>query len=299
MDFDFALLLVILTAVSGAIWLLDRLLLAGARKRRAAAFEAMAALSPEEREARSRHALQESTAVEYARSFFPVLLLILLFRSFVAEPFKIPSGSMMPTLLVGDFILVNKFAYGLRLPVLNKKIFDVGEPRRGDVFVFRYPGYSCVRGGTVERSGNPCNEPIVPVRKEDYIKRVIGLPGDEITYRDKVLTINGQQIAETPLGPYTGPSEAGRSMAGAQVMQEDLGDVQHRIMEIPQIWVGHEGTWKVPEGMYFAMGDNRDNSADSRFWGFVPQQNLVGRAFLIWMNFDNGIDFSRIGTVIQ
>lgn len=299
MDFDFALLLVILTAVSGAIWLLDRLLLAGARKRRAAAFEAMAALSPEEREARSRHALQESTAVEYARSFFPVLLLILLFRSFIAEPFKIPSGSMMPTLLVGDFILVNKFAYGLRLPVLNKKIVGIGEPKRGDVFVFRYPGYSCVRGGRVERSGNPCSEPIVPVRKEDYIKRVIGLPGDEITYRDKTLYINGQQITQTPLGPYVGPSEAGRSMAGAQVMQEDLGDVQHRMMENPQIWVGHEGTWKVPDGMYFAMGDNRDNSADSRFWGFVPEANLVGRAFLIWMNFDNGVDFSRIGTVIK
>lgn len=277
MDFDFALLLVVLTGVSGVIWLIDRLLLSAARQRRAKAFEAMTALSVEEREARSRNALQEPAAVEYARSFFPVLLLILLFRSFIAEPFKIPSGSMMPTLLVGDFILVNKFAYGLRLPVLNTRILSVGEPKRGDVFVFRYPE-------------NP---------KEDYIKRVVGLPGDEITYRNKTLFVNGTQIAETDIGPYTGASEAGRSMAGAEVKMENLQGVEHRIMEIPQAWVGHEGTWKVPEGHYFAMGDNRDNSADSRFWGFVPEANLVGRAFVIWMNFSNGIDFSRIGTLIK
>ncbi len=274
MDFDFALLLVVLTALSGVIWLLDRLLLSGARARRAEAVEAMAALSPEERTARSRNALQEPVAVEYARSFFPVLLLILLFRSFIAEPFKIPSGSMMPTLLVGDFILVNKFAYGLRLPVLNTKIVSVGEPKRGDVFVFRYPE-------------NP---------KEDYIKRVIGLPGDEITYRNKVLFVNGKEVAETDLGAYTGASEPGRRMDGAQVKQENLEGIEHRILEIPQVWVGHEGTWKVPQGQYFAMGDNRDNSLDSRFWGFVPEANLVGRAFLIWMNFG---DLSRIGTVIK
>ncbi len=277
MDFDFALLLVVLTAVSGVIWLLDRLFLAKARAQRAQAFETMTALSQEEREARSRNALREPVAVEYARSFFPVLFVILLFRSFIAEPFKIPSGSMMPTLLVGDFILVNKFSYGLRLPVLNKKVLDVGEPKRGDVFVFRYPE-------------NP---------KEDYIKRVIGLPGDEITYRNKVLYVNGEEIAETGLGPYVGPGESGRSMAGAQVKLEKLGAVEHRIMEFPQAFIGHEGTWKVPPGHYFAMGDNRDNSQDSRFWGFVPEQNLVGRAFVIWMNFDNGIDFSRIGTLIK
>jgi signal peptidase I len=277
MDFDFALLLVVLTALSGVIWLIDRLALSAARTRRAQAFETMTALSQEERDARARNALQEPVAVEYARSFFPVLLLILLFRSFIAEPFKIPSGSMMPTLLVGDFILVNKFAYGLRLPVLNTKILGVGEPKRGDVFVFRYPE-------------NP---------KEDYIKRVIGLPGDEITYRNKTLYINGQEVGETELGPYTGPSEAGRSMAGGQVKQEDLQGVQHRIMLLPQSYIGHEGTWHVPQGQYFAMGDNRDNSQDSRFWGFVPEANLVGRAFVIWMNFDNGIDFSRIGTLIK
>lgn len=299
MDFDFALLLVILTAVSGVVWLIDRLLLSGMRQRRAAATQGLTMLSVDEREARARDALKEPVAVEYARSFFPVLLLILLFRSFVAEPFKIPSGSMMPTLLVGDFILVNKFAYGLRLPVLNKKILGVGEPKRGDVFVFRYPGYQCQRGDTWVRSGAPCELPLSKVPREDYIKRVIGLPGDEITYRNKTLYVNGQQVAETPLGTYVGPSESGRSMAGAQVMQEDLGGAEHRIMVMPQAWVGHEGTWKVPDGHYFAMGDNRDNSADSRFWGFVPEANLVGKAFLIWMNFDDGIDFSRIGTVIK
>ncbi|MFI4970400.1 MAG: signal peptidase I [Lysobacterales bacterium] len=274
MDFDFALLLVVLTGVAGVIWLLDRILLSGVRKRRAEAIEAMTALSVEERAARSRTILQEPVAVEYARSFFPVLLLILLFRSFIAEPFKIPSGSMMPTLLVGDFILVNKFAYGMRLPVLNTKVLAFGEPKRGDVFVFRYPE-------------NP---------KEDYIKRVIGLPGDEITYRNKTLFVNGKEVAETGLGAYTGPSEPGHRMDGAQVKQENLEGVEHRIMELPQAWVGHEGTWKVPDGHYFAMGDNRDNSADSRFWGFVPEANLVGRAFLIWMNFG---DLSRIGTLIR
>jgi signal peptidase I len=277
MDFDFALLLVVLTAVSGVVWLADRLVLAPARKRRAQVLEAMTALTQEERDARARTALQEPVAVEYARSFFPVLLLILLFRSFVAEPFKIPSGSMMPTLLVGDFILVNKFAYGLRLPVLDKKILAVGEPERGDVFVFRYPQ-------------NP---------KEDYIKRVVGLPGDEITYRNKALFVNGVEVAQTDLGNYVGPSEPGRNLGNARVLQEQLGDVEHRILEIPNAWIGHEGSWKVPAGHYFAMGDNRDSSADSRFWGFVPEENLVGRAFMIWMNWNNGIDFSRIGTVIR
>jgi signal peptidase I len=277
MDFDFALLLVVLTGVTGVVWLADRLLLAPIRRRRAAALESMSSLPPAERKTRAEEAVREPILVEYARSFFPVLLLILLFRSFLAEPFKIPSGSMMPTLLVGDFILVNKFAYGLRLPVLNTKILPVGEPRRGDVFVFRYPE-------------NP---------KEDYIKRVIGLPGDEITYRNKTLYINGKEIPESYLGPYTGPSEPSRSMAGAQVKVEQLDGVGHRIMELPQMQIGHEGSWKVPDGYYFAMGDNRDNSLDSRFWGFVPEANLVGKALIIWMNWDSGVDFSRIGTLIE
>ena len=223
MDFDFALLLVILTGVTGVLWLADRLLLAPGRKKRAAALENMTSLPAAERKTRADEALREPIVTEYARSFFPVLLLILVFRSFLAEPFKIPSGSMMPTLLVGDFILVNKFAYGLRLPVLNTKILNVGEPKRGDVFVFRYPE-------------NP---------KEDYIKRVIGLPGDEITYRNKTLFINGKEIPESYLGPYTGPSEPTNRMTGAQAKMEQLDGVDHRIMELPQLQIGHEA--QVPE----------------------------------------------------
>jgi signal peptidase I len=299
MDFDFALLLVALTAVTGVVWLIDWLFLAKGRARRADSIKAMTALSEEERDARARTTLQESVPVEYARSFFPVLLIILLFRSFLAEPFKIPSGSMMPTLLVGDFILVNKFAYGLRLPVLNTKILSIGAPARGDVFVFRYPGYQCQNGGTSLRSGNPCEMPVIPVPKEDYIKRVIGLPGDEIAYRNKTLYVNGKQVDEVDLGAYTGAAEPGHRMDGAQVKRESLEGLEHRILEIPQIWGGREGSWTVPPGHYFAMGDNRDNSADSRFWGFVPEENLVGKAFVIWMNLDNGIDFSRIGTLIK
>lgn len=299
MDFDFALLLVVLTGVTGVLWLADRVLLAPGRKKRAAALENMSSLPAAERKSRADEALREPIVIEYARSFFPVLLLILVFRSFLAEPFKIPSGSMMPTLLVGDFILVNKFAYGLRLPVLDTKILSTGEPRRGDVFVFRYPGYTCMRNGKEVRSGQPCELPILPVPKEDYIKRVIGLPGDELTYRNKTLYINGKEIPESYLGPYTGPSEPTNRMTGAQVKAEQLDGVDHRIMELPQFQIGHEGTWKVPDGYYFAMGDNRDNSLDSRFWGFVPEANLVGKALVIWMNWDNGIDFGRIGTVIK
>ena len=261
MQFDFAAILVALTFLTGIVWGIDRLFFAKGR----------AAETP------PGELPREPVVVEYARSFFPVILIVLLFRSFIAEPFKIPSGSMMPTLLVGVFILVNKFAYGLRLPVLDKKILEVGEPQRGDVFVFRYPQ-------------NP---------KEDYIKRVIGLPGDEITYRNKTLFINGKEIPESYLGPYTGPTEANNRMTGAQVKMEDLEGIQHRIMELPNLQVGHEGTWKVPDGYYFAMGDNRDNSLDSRFWGFVPEANLVGKALVIWMNWDDGIDFGRIGTLIR
>lgn len=274
MDFNFALLLVVLTGGSGLIWLFDLMVLAPRRRARAQALDAMTALSEEEREARRHDTLRESTLVEYAHSFFPVLLLILVFRSFVAEPFKIPSGSMMPTLLVGDFILVNKFSYGLRLPVLNTRILATGEPRRGDVFVFRYP-----------------KDP-----GQDYIKRVIGLPGDTIEYRNKTLFVNGVQVAETPLGAYTGPTEPGRSNAGVELKGENLDGVEHQILETSGVWVGHEGRWIVPAGHYFAMGDNRDNSADSRFWGFVPEQNLVGKAFMIWMNFGN---LGRIGTMIR
>lgn len=282
MDFDFALLLVVLTAVTGIVWLLDRLFLQRGRKARAQALE-QAEGSEAERQQRAHAALREPVIVEYARSFFPVILIVLLFRSFIAEPFKIPSGSMMPTLLVGDFVLVNKFAYGLRLPVLGKKIVPIGEPQRGDVFVFRYP--------------NPEHDP----KKEglDYIKRVIGLPGDEISYRNKTLSVNGKQIAQSDIGPFVGSGDEGRRMAGAEIHEEMLPGEEHQILESSLLMPGREGTWRVPAGHYFAMGDNRDNSEDSRYWGFVPEQNLIGRAFVIWMNWDGGIDFKRLGTLIK
>jgi len=281
--FNLALLLVILTAVSGLVWLVDWLFFAKARRRRVEALGDLGALPAEERRLREEAALREPTLVEYARSFFPVLLLILVVRSFIAEPFKIPSGSMMPTLLVGDFILVNKFSYGVRLPVLNTKVLDTGAPQRGDVAVFRFP-----------------RDP-----RQDYIKRVIGVPGDQVTYRNRTLYVNGQQVPDTYVGPYVGPSEpGGPNLAGAQVKDENLLGVEHRVLIRPNQPPGPEGTWTVQEGQYFVMGDSRDNSADSRFWGFVPEENLVGKAFLIWMNCSGsfctgGFDLSRIGTVIR
>ena len=303
MDFDFALLLVVLTFVTGIIWLLDWLFLQKGRTARAQALGAVGG-TKEEREQRVAEALREPAIVEYARSFFPVILIVLGFRSFLAEPFKIPSGSMMPTLLVGDFILVNKFAYGLRVPVLNTKFFATGEPKRGDVFVFVYPGYSCTRDGKEMRSGRPCDngEPLVPVPKMNYIKRVIGLPGDTITYRNKTLLVNGKEIPSTYTGPYVGSGGEGQRMAGASVREEMLPGAEHQIVNAPAdrgFSQGREGEWVVPTGYYFAMGDNRDNSEDSRYWGFVPEQNLVGRAFVIWMNWDGGIDFKRLGTLIK
>ncbi|HTY99736.1 MAG TPA: signal peptidase I [Rhodocyclaceae bacterium] len=216
--------------------------------------------------------------------FFPVILVVFVLRSFVVEPFKIPSGSMIPTLLVGDFILVNKFTYGIRLPVINKKIIEINSPQRGDVVVFRYPV-----------------DPAV-----DYIKRVVGLPGDKVVYQNKRLTINGQAIAERQIGDY---QDTDRFIVTPRY-EESLGTVTHDILidnDAPP-YVGHalqfpfrdkchynsEGfECEVPAGHYFMMGDNRDNSQDSRVWGFVPDENLVGKAFLIWMNLS---DPKRIGS---
>ena len=298
MNFDLALILVVLSALTGVIWLIDKLAFAPARNAQARSIGEITALSEPERKARMQEALREPVITEYARSFFPVLVLILVFRSFIVEPFKIPSGSMIPTLLVGDFILVNKFSYGLRLPVLNSKFLELGEPERGDVIVFRYPGYQCERGGETVRSGTPCFEPLSPVPKQDYIKRVVGLPGDEITYRNKVLWVNGKEISQVYVAPYIGPAEAGRNMDGAQVKDEMLSTQSHRMM-VQQNNAGLEGTWRVPPDSYFVMGDNRDSSADSRYWGFVPESNLVGKAILIWFNWDDTIDYRRIGTVIN
>ncbi len=257
----FALFMIVILLVTGFIWLLDILIL---RKNRVAG-------------------ATEPILVEYAKSFFPVILVVFFVRSFIVEPFKIPSGSMMPTLLAGDYILVNKFTYGLRVPILNNTLFEMNHPTRGDVFVFHYP----------------------PEPSVDYIKRVVGLPGDKIRYQDKRLTINGQTLAVQDMGNYEYILPGLNSMTATQY-KEQLGTVQHDIL-IHDV-VGNYDTDSigakfandeeitVPAGHYLAMGDNRDNSSDSRVWGFVPERNLVGKAFYIWMNFDQG---SRIGNAIH
>jgi signal peptidase I len=246
----FALFMVVVLIVTGFIWLLD---IAVLRKSRA----------PN---------TPDPMLVEYSKSFFPVILVVFLIRSFIAEPFKIPSGSMMPTLLAGDFILVNKFTYGLRVPILNNTFIEVNHPKRGDVFVFHYP----------------------PDPSIDYIKRVVGVPGDKIVYQDKQLYINGQKMDMTYLDDYQYES-VGLNQVHAKRYSEQLGDVKHDVL-IEENSFSKEGSVEVPPGYYFAMGDNRDNSKDSRYWGFVPERNLVGKAFFIWWNFD---DFKRIGSSIH
>ena len=263
MRLDFATLLTALAALTGLIWLADSLLFARRRSELAGGAE-----------------VAEPVLVEYARSFFPVIFIVLLLRSFLAEPFRIPSSSMMPTLLIGDFILVNKFSYGLKLPVVDYEFLDFGSPERGDVIVFRYP--------------------VDP--HEDYIKRVVGLPGDQILYQKKRLYVNGKEVSSEYLTRYVGIG-SGRDMSGAELKQEQLGEVSHQILQRPEIFRGDgEGRWTVPEGSYFVMGDNRDNSLDSRYWGFVPEGHVVGKAVAVWMNWDSangGVDFGRVGTVIH
>ncbi|MDD5273066.1 MAG: signal peptidase I [Methylovulum sp.] len=259
MDFDFSFFLLIGTVITGVVW--------GAYLLRLKS------------QGRVFNEADEPIAVEYARSFFPILLIVLLLRSFLAEPFRIPSGSMMPTLLVGDFILVNKFTYGIRLPVINTKIIELNEPNRGDIVVFRYP-----------------KDPTI-----DFIKRVIGVPGDKIAYENKRLTVNGELVNQVPLGRYQGVGQ-GADMTGAQQLLESLAGVDHSILVRDGI-VSMEGVYEVPKGHYFVMGDNRDNSHDGRYWGFVPEENLVGKAFFIWMSWDwerSGIiGFDRLGTVLK
>jgi signal peptidase I len=275
MNFDFPTILVAATFFTGLAWAADSMLWAPRRRRKAAGLVDEGLASESEQVVA---ALKEPTWIEYCKSFFPVILAVLLLRSFLVEPFRIPSGSMMPTLLVGDFILVNKYAYGIRLPVLNTKVLEVGEPQRGDVVVFRYP-----------------KDPSV-----DYIKRVVGIPGDRISYYNKVLHVNGEPAEQTTGGVFVGKG-SGVSMSGASERVEQLGDVQHHILVMPRT-PGLEGEYIVPEGTYFVMGDNRDNSNDSRYWGPVPEENLVGKAFRIWMNWDSangGVDTDRIGMKIQ
>jgi signal peptidase I len=258
---NFALILFLLLVATGVLWLFDRF---HARKRRVAG-------------------APPPWWVEYGASFFPVILVVFGLRSFVVEPFKIPSGSMIPTLLVGDFILVNKWTYGIRLPVINKKIVDVNAPKRGEVMVFRYPA-----------------DPTL-----DYIKRVVGLPGDRVEYLDKRLRINGEPVAIEPNGNYLHPDR----LYYSPQFTERLGAVEHSVLierEVPPFltqvmnfphrdnctYTSAGVRCTVPEGHYFVMGDNRDASSDSRVWGFVPEENIVGRAFFIWFNFN---DMKRIG----
>jgi signal peptidase I len=252
MSINLALILTLLTAASGAVVAYDRFV----RKKRG--------------DDAPRNGVD--TIVEYSRSFFPVLLIVLVIRSFIFEPFRIPSGSMMPTLLQGDYIFVSKFSYGLRLPVLETKIVDTGEPERGDVAVFRLP-----------------SDPNV-----NYIKRVVGLPGDRIVYRNHRLTINGEAMQLLP-------DEEEPLLGNAPRYVEKLGEREHFILITNPRGRASEGTFTVPEGHYFMMGDNRDNSRDSRFIGTIPESYLVGEALRIWMHMD-GLSWprwERIGTKIR
>lgn len=252
--FDFELAMVVASVITGVVWLLDRGFFAPRREAAGAA-------------------IGEPTLVEYCRSFFPIIVLVLFVRSFLYEPFRIPSSSMVPTLLIGDFIFVNKYVYGLRLPVTKAKLIDLGEPDRGDVVVFRLPA-----------------DP-----KTNFIKRVVGLPGDVVRYENKQISVNGEPVPLTLVGTY----DDGRSRHGARVGRETLGEVEHDVLLYPGRF-GREGEFRVPDGHYFLMGDNRDNSRDSRYdgVGFVPEENLVGKAVAIWLNWDlsgSGPDWTRIG----
>ena len=259
---NFALILLLLCLATGVLWAVDKWVF---RKRRVPG-------------------APEPVWVEYGASFFPVILAVFFLRSFLVEPYKIPSGSMIPTLLIGDFILVNKYTYGIRLPVINKKIIEINKPQRGDVMVFRYP---------VDPS-------------LDYIKRVVGVPGDKIAYLNKKLTVNGQPVPTQPDGEFLDKDK----LFYTPRYTEKLGNVEHSILidKDAPAYIAQSHPFEnqdkchynadgvvceVPPGHYFMMGDNRDNSADSRYWGFVPDENIVGKAFFIWFNFG---DLKRIGS---
>ena len=269
---DFSFMLVLVGALSGAIWGLDRAFFAGRRARAAAA----AGTAPER--------VREPIAVEYARSFFPVILLVLVIRSFLFEPFRIPSDSMMPTLFDGDFIFVSKYSYGLKLPITNTLLVPTGTPHRGDVIVFRLP----------------------PNPKINYIKRLVGLPGDRLRVDEKNrLYVNDVLQPQSPGPIYTGPKQNQWNYAGVATAFEQLDSKRHQIMFARGSV--KSGEWLVPAGHYFFMGDNRNNSKDSRWTdddeapGFVPEQNLVGKAVRIWLNLDtrDGPLWNRIGNAIQ
>lgn len=278
MTFDFATILFLLSLLTGLIWAFDAWFMAP--KRRQTAERANAANQGSQLEL-PKVTVKDPTLVEYAKSFFPVIVAVLLLRSFLMEPFRIPSGSMIPTLQIGDFILVNKFAYGIRIPVINKKIISTSAPKRGDIIVFRYP-----------------RDPSV-----DYIKRVIGIAGDKIAYRNKVLYINGVEAKQEMISEFT-DNGIGKTIVGGYQRLETLNGVVHKLEINPEIASG-EFEYVVPAGEFFVMGDNRDNSNDSRVWGTVPEENLVGKAFLVWMSWNSSanwlesIRWSRIGTSIN
>lgn len=294
---NFSLVLLLLTVGTGVIWALDRFL--WRPKRLARAKQEADRFSELNREAIDQGQMSvigeaqsifnklsaQPKWIEYTGGFFPVILFVFLLRSFVVEPFRIPSGSMLPTLHAGDFILVNKYEYGLRFPVFNFGITEGSAPKRGDIVVFKYPLDKNI----------------------DFIKRVIGVPGDEIRYINKQLYVNGKRIEATPNGNFFDKE----TYTDLKQFNENLEGVVHKIVEndkVPSMArpvQGHNGlnqciynmgdvVCRVPDGHYFMMGDNRDNSADSRFWGFVPKEDIVGRAFYIWLNIS---DMGRIGSI--
>ena len=294
---NFALLLFLATVVTGVYWVAERFWFLPRRQQAADTMQAQAeqrrvALAAQgitqtdnvDLSAARERILAQPWWLDWTAGLFPVILVVFLLRSFLFEPFKIPSGSMIPTLLVGDLILVNKFTYGVRLPVINTKLTEGTPPQRGDVMVFRDP----------------------PRPSLDYIKRVVGVPGDEVAYLNKRLTVNGQPVATQALPDFFDKD----AMRYSKQFEEALGPKRHRVLndeDRPAFIPGAEDfpfkdqcrytvegvTCKVPAGHYFMMGDNRDNSLDSRFWGFVPDRNIVGRAFFVWMNFG---DIKRIGS---
>lgn len=296
----FSIFLVILTVASGLIWLVDSLLFAPKRRERMAL-----AGGPEATTTITEQDKQLPWLVDTAQQIFPVIAFVMVLRSFLYEPFQIPSGSMMPTLLVGDFILVEKFTYGLKDPVMRKKFVDIGAPERGDVAVFKFP----------------------PEPQLDYIKRVVGLPGDTVIYRNKQLQIKPACDTKENCPPlekvqltFENRGEVYQQFAPLEKYTEQLGDVSHQIYRKPgrastSRYYAQPGTqsdeWIVPEGHYFVLGDNRDNSEDGRFWGFVPEENLVGKAVAIWISFEfdrvpsswvpswipTGIRFERVGGI--
>lgn len=297
---NFSLILFILTVGTGIVWVLDVFYLAKKRRANAdavlAEFDARNAklagegVKPDNngRAALQASLMRQPTWIEYSGSFFPVIALVFGLRSFLYEPFKIPSTSMVPTLQVGDLILVNKYTYGIRLPILNKKVIEVNDPQRGDVMVFKYPENMTL----------------------DYIKRVVGVPGDTVTYRNKRLIVNGAQVSYKALPDYLDEE----TLSYSKQLTENLNGVAHQILNNPRApsYVSNphdfpnrdlctydaEGfTCKVPAGQYFMMGDNRDNSLDSRYWGFVPDKNIVGKAFFVWLNLSNfPNNLGRIGS---